>query len=322
MNTLLFLLILAAPGPMPDQAAIEKARAAFRELYAEDFAKAKKPAEQVALAKQWMATVDKVADDRAAQYVLLSAARRLATAARDRKTATEAVTAMLDRFEADKTLGVEERIQHGDECLEAAKKELVAKKFELQIEAVEYYLVAKQHANGLQKELASRRLSSTMAKLGGNDIRTETSISGNGGPGQKFVDQSSGGVLVGLEIGVGKWGDADVIKSLRPIYRVGTRTAFGRRYGTAVDRLVVVKARNGYAVSGMTTKSAAVVDGLSLTFSQVGREHGSYESEWIGGKGGGPKVSLGGDGVAVGVVGFDNGNDCIGVGLIMKPASE
>ncbi|MGA2064245.1 MAG: trypsin-like peptidase domain-containing protein [Thermoguttaceae bacterium] len=133
-----------------------------------------------------------------------------------------------------------------------------------------------------------------------------------------------GGVLVGFEVGLGKWATNDIIAAIRPIFR--TRSGgevLGKQHGTNTSRLLRVKAKSGYAVAGITVKSMLLVDGFSVTFMRynghVLSPAGSYESEWIGGPGGGRQTRLGGDGtLVIGLSGKENDKDCTGLGLVMK----
>jgi S1-C subfamily serine protease len=131
-----------------------------------------------------------------------------------------------------------------------------------------------------------------------------------------------GGLLIGLEIGLGKFGPEDVIKAVRPIYRVGGKEEFGWPWGPRPTAPVTVKAKEGYAVGAMTCKGGLNFDGCSLTFMKVkdGRldPADAYESEWVGGNGKGQPTRLGGDGTpVVGIVG--RGTDEVrGLGLLFK----
>jgi hypothetical protein len=67
-----------------------------------------------------------------------------------------------------------------------------------------------------------------------------------GGHASAFKDVGpEGGMLIGLEIGVGKFGSLDVIKAVRPIYRVGGKEKFGAQRGTSPAEAVTIKARGG-----------------------------------------------------------------------------
>ena len=63
--------------------------------------------------------------------------------------------------------------------------------------------------------------------------------------------------------------------------------------------MTTIQAKKGYAVAGIVEKCGALVDGFKVIFMRVGRTSldpgHSYESDWIGGQGGGEE-KLGGDG--------------------------
>jgi S1-C subfamily serine protease len=132
-----------------------------------------------------------------------------------------------------------------------------------------------------------------------------------------------GGYLIGLEIGVGKFRDYDVVQAVRPIYLTGAKESMGDQRGPKLERVVVVKAKPGYAVGAMTVKAGLGLDGMSVTFMKItdGKldPKDAYESEWVGGKMGRPPVKLGGDGSpVVGVIGRTSPNAANGFGLLLK----
>jgi S1-C subfamily serine protease len=153
----------------------------------------------------------------------------------------------------------------------------------------------------------------------------ETKILG-GGSDKVFKDQApDDGLLIGLEIGLDKWFNSDMPKALVPIYRTAKGEVKGKQYGTKIKNMVIVKAKEGYAVGAITAKAGLLVDGFSVTFMRVTAEgkldpKDSYDSEWIGGKGGGRETKLGGDGTPViGILGkAANNEDVTGLGLILK----
>jgi hypothetical protein len=160
------------------------------------------------------------------------------------------------------------------------------------------------------------------------DQRGHTKIQGGGGD-PEFTDRApEGGLLVGFEIGLGKFVNNDVVHAGRPVYRVGDKESLGKQYGTDTSRVVRVVAKPGYAVGAITAKAGLTVDGMSVTFMKVtstGRldPQDSYESDWIGGMGGGGPERLGGDGSPViGIIGKANVKDMTGLGLLMKPPAE
>jgi hypothetical protein len=150
-----------------------------------------------------------------------------------------------------------------------------------------------------------------------------TQILGGGGD-PEFQDVApKAGHLVGLEVGLGKFFNNDVVRAVRPVFRVGDKDELGIQRGSELDRVVKVIAKPGYAVGAVTIKAGLTVDGLSVTFMKVkdGKldPSDSYESEWVGGYGGGGPVKLAGDGSAViGIVGKANAQNATGLGLLVK----
>ena len=111
----------------------------------------------------------------------------------------------------------------------------------------------------------------------------------------------------------------------RGIYQTGDQQTFGTQRGTDVSRLVTTVAKPGYAVGAITVKAGLGIDGFSITFMKVGAGQldpsDSYESDWIGGKGGGKPQKLAGDGgLVVGLVGKTNKTNAGGIGLLVLPA--
>jgi hypothetical protein len=156
-----------------------------------------------------------------------------------------------------------------------------------------------------------------------DDSGPETRILGGHGN-RRFTDSSSG-LLVGFEVGLGKWGSNDVVHTIRPIFRHSDeREEMGEQHGQDSTRSFVVKAKKGYAVGGLTVKSMALVDGFSITFMKVNANGGldkskRYESKWVGGKGGGQETRIGGDGrPVIGIVGFEDEQNCTAFGLVRK----
>jgi hypothetical protein len=145
-----------------------------------------------------------------------------------------------------------------------------------------------------------------------------------GGGDTEFRDGApAGGLLVGLEVGLGKFVNNDIVVAVRPIYRVGEKESFGEQHGTDTRQVVKVVAKPGYAVAAISVKTGLGVDGLSLTFMKVADgkldAKDSYESEWVGGMGGGGPVKLGGNQPVVGLAGkTNNKNDVTGLGLLLK----
>lgn len=153
----------------------------------------------------------------------------------------------------------------------------------------------------------------------------ETQIMGLSANPQFKETAPDGGVLVGLEIGLDKFGPNDCIRAFRGIYLNDKKEEVkGKQYGTNLTRVVTVKAKPGYAVAGIVAKAGLTMDGMLVIFMRVGLDgkldpSDSYRSEWVGGKGGGAETQLGGDGTPViGLIGKANAKDATGLGLLLK----
>lgn len=149
-----------------------------------------------------------------------------------------------------------------------------------------------------------------------------TIIAGGGAPIFKDV-APNGGMLIGLEIGVGKFGPWDTIKAVRPIYRVDGKEEFGKQHGTKPASPITIKAREGYALGAISCISGLNFDGFLLTFMRVkdGKLDPSdaYDSEWVGQVANKPRTRLGGDGTpVVGIAGRGTEREVNGLGLLFK----
>jgi hypothetical protein len=140
-----------------------------------------------------------------------------------------------------------------------------------------------------------------------------------------FMDTApEGGLLVGIDIGLGKFGGNDVITSARPIYLLKNEEVLGKQYGTDTGRVVRAIAKPGYAVAGLTTKAGLVLDGMSVTFMKVddlGRlnPRDSNQTVWVGGQGGKAPVRVAGTGArVVGIIGRANKSNVTGLGLLIQ----
>ncbi len=138
-----------------------------------------------------------------------------------------------------------------------------------------------------------------------------------------FRDQApAGGVLIGLNVGLGKFINNDIIAAVQPIYRTPMGEVLGQAHGNNFSRLVRIKAKDGYAVGGITGKAGLTMDGFSVTFMRVAGDAldpaDQYRSDWVGGRGGGRETFLGGGNrPIVGIVGKANARDCTGLGLLV-----
>jgi hypothetical protein len=133
-----------------------------------------------------------------------------------------------------------------------------------------------------------------------------------------------GAILVGLEARFAKFGDTDIVRAVRPIYRVNGKEEFGKQFGDDLTGSVTLKAKEGYAVGGITGKAGWWCNGFSLTFMKV-KPDGTldpkdrYESEWVGFDGKGEVIRVMSDGPpVVGLVGKIVGKETTALGLLYK----
>jgi hypothetical protein len=148
-----------------------------------------------------------------------------------------------------------------------------------------------------------------------------------------------GALLVGFDLGVGKFRNIETVYALRPVYQTALGEDVGDDHGLFRDRWLAVNktlkskvvrtvrvvARPGYAVGAITLRSGLNINGLSLTFMRVdGRSLDpgqSYTSDWVGDRTGGREASVGGEGgPVIGVFGSEDDVQVRSLGLyFFKP---
>ncbi len=154
-----------------------------------------------------------------------------------------------------------------------------------------------------------------------------TDVLGGGFGRDAYTDVApAGGVLTGLEIGLGKFANIDVIHSVRAVFRVGDKETTGRQHGTNLSRVLRLVAKPGYAVGAVTLQTGANVDGLSLTFMRIkGSQldsNDAYESEYVGdGRPGNRKMLTGNGRLVVGINGLQSKENNTGLGLVFDAKS-
>jgi serine/threonine-protein kinase len=130
---------------------------------------------------------------------------------------------------------------------------------------------------------------------------TKTELLGSGGMEYYNLPQP-GALLIGFEVGIGKWNGQDVIHSLQGIYRYRKGRELGPVLGKKQERTVRLEAKPGYAVGKATLRAGRGIDAIQLTFMAIDGQKlnpiDSYDSDWVGGKGGNVR-SIGGDGTPV-----------------------
>lgn len=146
--------------------------------------------------------------------------------------------------------------------------------------------------------------------------------------GDDFRDTApEGGLLVGLEVGLGLFFKNECPRSIRPIYRVGTTESLGAQHATEAKRVVKLLAKPGYAVGAVNIKAGQFLDGMSITFMKVkdGKldPGDAYDSEWIGGGNPPPPTRLGGTGApVVGIIGKTNKTSLLALGLVLQAGKD
>ena len=155
-----------------------------------------------------------------------------------------------------------------------------------------------------------------------NDDETRTIGGGFGGASGGREVAPGDGLLVGFELGLAPTFIDDLPCAVRPIFRTKDGEVLGRQFGTKWKKKRIEKAKEGYAVAGVTCMAGAVLDGFSVTYARVAGGKldmkDVYESEWIGG-GVSPKTKLGCDGsLIIGVNLKANENDVTGMALVRR----
>jgi hypothetical protein len=155
-----------------------------------------------------------------------------------------------------------------------------------------------------------------------------TRVLGGGFGRDPYTDAApEGALLVGLEVGLGKFFNLDVVHSVRAVFRAGDKESLGPQHGTNLTRVTRLVAKPGYAVGAMAIKSGANADGLSLTFMRINGDKldpsDSYESEWLGDPRPGRKTVLTGNGrLVVGIIGTTSKENNTGIGLLFDRKSK
>ena len=208
----------------------------------------------------------------------------------------------------------EQQARLADGWWDIAQKESGLGRDTVLVHAGEFYKAVMPNLNSaLRKALIEKRLTQT---AGLTPLRpsirkreqgwvepTRTELVGGDG-GHQFEDTAPSGLqLVGFEITTGKpFGDL-IITSIKAIFSGPSGTFYGQLRGRPSDDVVTVRAKDGYAVGGIVAKGGRQADGLKVEFMRFqGNQliaNESYESDWVGGRGGGDEVTMAGDGRTV-----------------------
>ena len=123
-----------------------------------------------------------------------------------------------------------------------------------------------------------------------------------------------GSIMVGMEVTYAPFFNHQIIKSVRPIYQRPDGTRYdGPVCGnpTRVGERVVAK--EGYAIGGAAIKSGMGIDGMQLTFMEIGADglnpNKTYLSKWLDSDGGSGAKTFVNDGrPIVGIAGMRSRN--------------
>lgn len=179
-----------------------------------------------------------------------------------------------------------------------------------------------------KEKVESSKPKSTKTTPGAVRARTEKISGGEtkvfGGAFQApFRDEApDNGRLIGLEVSLGQFANIRIVKAVRPIYLTDKGEVNGEQHGAKLKNVVTIKAKEGYAVGGMTVRAGLMVNGLSFTFMRLKEgtldPTDSYESDWVGDRTGGSETILKGNGTPViGFIGKGDEKECWGVGLLL-----
>jgi len=137
-----------------------------------------------------------------------------------------------------------------------------------------------------------------------------------------------GAVLIGVEARFAKFGGTEIIRGVRPIYRVNGKEEFGEQFGSDLTGAVTMKAKEGYAVGGVTGKAGWWCNGFALTYMKIKADgtldlKDSYEGDWAGFNGKGDIIRVMSDGApAIGIVGKIVRTETTAFGLLFKGQEE
>ena len=155
-----------------------------------------------------------------------------------------------------------------------------------------------------------------------NNQLAETEIRGGGGPINREIPRR-GAVLIGFEMTLGQFFDVEPIKSLRPIFLTSAGEVRGQIYGIPSNKPAILRAKPGYAITGLTIKAGLNLDGIRATFMKIDGDRLNpremYQGAWVSGtKGDEQPIDAKGMPV-VGVIVRPN-DGSVGIGLIhIKP---
>ena len=229
----------------------------------------------------------------------------------------ELATAELDAdAKLDATKRPDEQLKLADAWWDFASKLDAATRDRAESRALFWYTKVLPQLSGLPKLRVEKLLQEVSARLFAkiqNAIRAKKvsrdrpAGSNRGSP---FIDVlDDGGLLVGLEVGTVDVNGQRFIRSLRPVYRSPRGETTGALHGAgSPGRTVTLKAKDGFAIGGISVKGTSHIESLSITFMQLQgftlNPRSTYSSPWVGTQGdaaqaGGTEIHLGGSGSPV-----------------------
>jgi hypothetical protein len=123
-----------------------------------------------------------------------------------------------------------------------------------------------------------------------------------------------GSIMVGMEVTYAPFFTHNIIKSVRPIYQRPDGTRYdGSVCGNPTQVRERIVARTGYAIGAASIKAGMGIDGMQLTFMEIGADglnpNKTYLSKWLGGYGGSGARTFVNDGrPIVGIAGMWSNN--------------
>ncbi len=225
------------------------------------------------------------------------------------------------------------QMEVGDGWYDLATSQNVPARVQLQIHAYHWYEQAAPGLTGLSKAKVEKRLTELEKVVNAHVDRGELfalirrairlkKIQETQAVGGAFAKQwfqevpPEGALLIGFDIGLGKFFQNDVVYYLRPIFLTSFGEKKGTPYGRPTPKVITVKAKEGYAVGALTIRGGGGLDAVSVTFMKIGEDRlnkdVSYKTQRYGGPGGG-EGTVGGDGSPViGICGRRSDNGAVG----------
>ena len=201
-----------------------------------------------------------------------------------------------------------DQVAVGDGWYDLAAGNDLAGRTAMRRRARHWYTEAAPELNGLAKIKVAKRLDE-LNKILGADLGaggsiwgrlrtavrdktyTESALCGGAVAKAPFSDiPTEGGVLIGFHYILATKGLTS-FEYLQPIYLTGNGEKLGKAYGNNLQaKPLTVKAKKGQAISGLTVRGGAAMDGFSVTFApfdQSGWGMGDpMTTPWAGGNGG------------------------------------